>query len=193
MISERDFRVAERFTRPYLDDIYQESIKLVCLRRAMKKVKRALRQVLTSMEIPRTLPEFMQNVLTELKRQDSLQEIDMQVLANIIEKCFRVQDRVNEMQVAVQDNLVDLDAFIAKVDEQIVRLSESDYDFFMADNITNATKSGILTAETNTSSIGAENSSMQQDDRQSRKNTALRMKSWLMAKQGARQDLRDSF
>ena len=193
MISERDFRVAERFTRPYLDDIYQESIKLVCLRRAMKKVKRALRQVLNSMEIPRTLPEFMQNVLTELKRQDSLQEIDMQVLANIIEKCFRVQDRVNEMQVAVQDNLVDLDAFIAKVDEQIVRLSESDYDFFMADNITNATKSGILTAETNTSSIGAENSSMQQDDRQSRKNTALRMKSWLMAKQGARQDLRDSF
>ena len=149
----------------------------------MKKVKRALRTVLTSKQVPKTLPELMQNVLTELKKQDSLQEIDMQVLANIIEKCFRVQDRLNE----IQDNLVDLDAFIAKVDEQIVRLSESDYDFFMSD----ATKSGNnLTAETNNSS-GAEYNLMQ--DRQSRKNTALRMKSWLMAKQGARQDLKDSF
>ena len=79
----------------------------------MKKVKRALRTVLTSKQAPKTLPELMQNVLTELKKQDSLQEIDMQVLANIIEKCFRVQDRLNE----IQDNIVDLDAFIAKVDE----------------------------------------------------------------------------
>ena len=57
--------------------------------------------------------------------------------------------------------------------------------------MSDATKSGNnLTAETNNSS-GAEYNLMQ--DRQSRKNTALRMKSWLMSKQGARQDLKDSF
>ena len=59
----------------------------------------------------------------ELKKQDSLQEIDMQVLANIIEKCFKIKEQADKIQAV---GSIDLDAFITKVEEQVERISEMD-------------------------------------------------------------------
>ena len=92
-LSDRDMRVAERFTMAFLEDIYYESIKLYKLRRALKRIKKVLRQVLKTSVISKDLNQMTKNVHEELKKQDALEEIDMQLLANIIEKCFQIKDR----------------------------------------------------------------------------------------------------
>ena len=57
-VDERDLRVSERFTVVFLEDIYSESIKLARLRRALKRVKQALRRVLSILVIPENLEEL---------------------------------------------------------------------------------------------------------------------------------------
>lgn len=89
-VSEKDLRVAELFAVPFLEDIYYEAIKRVKLYRALKNIKKTLRHVLKTKEMPSDLNVLTRNVYNELKQQDVLEDIEMKMIASIIEKCFRI-------------------------------------------------------------------------------------------------------
>ena len=54
-VTQKEYRVAERFAKPFLEDIYSESISKAKLWRALKRVKKALRIVLKTNETPSDL------------------------------------------------------------------------------------------------------------------------------------------
>ena len=60
--------MAERFAVPVLEDIYAEACKRAKLRRALSRVRSALRVVLKTRAVPEDLGRLTQEVQTELKR-----------------------------------------------------------------------------------------------------------------------------
>ena len=137
------------------------------MRRALKRVKKVLRHVLKTNQAPKNLDQLTKNVHAELKKQDALEEMDMQLLANIIEKCFLIKERTIEI------GTVDLDAFILQVEEQVERISEIDI-FEQMDRVSPLVQSAAAT------NINEE--SKQSSQSVQRQSAAGRMKSWLVAK-----------
>ena len=137
------------------------------MRRALKRVKKVLRHVLKTNQAPKNLNQLTKNVHAELKKQDALEEMDMQLLANIIEKCFLIKERTIEI------GTVDLDAFILQVEEQVERISEIDI-FEQMDRVSPLVQSAAAT------NINEE--SKQSSQSVQRQSAAGRMKSWLVAK-----------
>ena len=107
-------RFAECITAAFLEDIYYDSINHVQIRRALKRLKKVLHHVLKTSEAPKDLAQLTNNVHTELKKQNALEEIDMRLLANIIEKCFRIKKRNIPIGPVA---LVDLEIFIVQVEQ----------------------------------------------------------------------------
>ena len=53
---------------------------------------------------------------TELKKQDTLEEIEIELIAKIIDKCFRIQ----ELNISIGPELVN---FVTVIEEQIERIT----------------------------------------------------------------------
>ena len=115
-------RIASRFAEAFLEDVYSDAIKVARLRRALKRVKKALTHILKTTQVPNDIGKLVQDVDTELRRQDKVEEVDMELIASVINKIFKIKDRGILVEGA------DLNAFVAKVEQQIERLTES-YDF----------------------------------------------------------------
>lgn len=139
------------------------------MRRALKRVKKVLRHVLKTNQAPKNLDQLTKNVHAELKKQDALEEMDMQLLANIIEKCFLIKERTIEI------GTVDLDAFILQVEEQVERISEIDI-FEQMDRVSPLVQSAAA--------ANFNEESKQSSQPVQRQSAAGRMKSWLDAKKG---------
>ena len=67
-MNEKELRVAVRFAEACLEDVYNDAIKLIKLRRALKRVKKVLRHVLITMAVPKSLEQLTKNVHHELKQ-----------------------------------------------------------------------------------------------------------------------------
>ena len=58
---------------------------------------------------------------TELKKQDTLEEIEIELIAKIIDKCFRIQ----ELNISIGSELVN---FVTVIEEQIERITDENLE-----------------------------------------------------------------
>lgn len=66
VVTGKDLQIAKRFVEPFLEDVYTDATAKVCLYRTLKRIKKALRQVLKTLEAPKDLNELTAEVHSEL-------------------------------------------------------------------------------------------------------------------------------
>ena len=61
-LSDKDMAVAMRFTRPFLEEIYDDAVKKAKFRRTLEEIRRVLREVLKTREVPGDLNQLTATV-----------------------------------------------------------------------------------------------------------------------------------
>ena len=61
-LSDKDMAVAMRFTRPFLEEIYDDAVKKAKFRRMLEEIRRVLREVLKTREVPGDLNQLTATV-----------------------------------------------------------------------------------------------------------------------------------
>jgi len=87
-VNDAELKVARIFVEPFLEEIYSDSVKKARLRRALEQIRHVLRNVLKTHEVPSDLNQLTGLVHTELSKQSVLDDVDMNLIAAIIHKCF---------------------------------------------------------------------------------------------------------
>lgn len=102
-----------------LVDVYEDAIKRVKLRRALNRIKKALNYILKTQEVPSDLNQLTWQVHAELEKQDALEDVDMNLIGSVVDKCFLLKER----GISVGQ---DLTTFIVNVEKQIERITETE-------------------------------------------------------------------
>lgn len=103
------------------------------------------------------------------------------MLASIIEKCFKIKEQAHKIQLA---ETIDLDVFITKVEEQVERISEIDWEMDRSSLQTSSLQPKPMQATTDNRMEEEKKEQPRGHKSIGGRNTALRMKSWLIAKKG---------
>ena len=96
---------------PVLEDIYSDAIKRAKFWRALRNIKRVLKHILKTRIVSTDIQKLTKEVHAELKRQDQLEDVEMQLIAKIIEKCFKIEER------NIDIGSLDLSTFITQIEE----------------------------------------------------------------------------
>ena len=67
-VSSGDMKVARRFITTLLDDIYEDAIEKTAFRRTLEQIRRVLREILKTREVPDNLSKLTSMVHIELKK-----------------------------------------------------------------------------------------------------------------------------